>query len=417
MMGSVIVRVWIGAVLAITACPAIAQDVPMPLTLDEAVRLYLDRNLDVEAARLAVERTRAEQIGARLRPNPGIAVNAENFRLSGPTPFNRLYEVSVSYSETIELGGKRRLRTEVADLAVEVAEAELADTLRRGVAQVKRLYYETVLARENVTVAAENRDAFDRLVTYNLARVEEGAIAEADLIKVRLERVQFHAVLKRAELDVRQKTIQLVERIGESDYQGWSVVGELVLEPVALDLDSLKAAAIESRPRLRMARLDLERAGAQVTLDVARSTPDIMPFVGYKRVASSDTFLFGLSLRLPFRDRNQDGIARAQSERRIAEAELGAVRNRVLAEVESAYAAYEVARDQVVTFQNELLRQADQSQQIALVAYQEGVTELLPLLEAQRTDAEVRRLHSRTLLGYYASLIDLELAVGREVWP
>jgi cobalt-zinc-cadmium efflux system outer membrane protein len=417
MISSLIARFLLGCGVVASAPFVMAQEAPAPLTLNEAVRLYLDRNLEVEAARLAVERTRAGQIGARLRPNPGITATAENFRLGGSTPFERLYEVAVSYSERIELGGKRRLRTEVADLAVEAAEAELTDTLRKGVAEVQRLYYETVLALENVGIAMENRDAFERLVEYNEVRFENGAVPEADLIKVRLERVQFDAVLRRAQLDLRQSMIRLVERIGETDYQGRTVVGELVFNPMPFDLEFLKQAALDSRPDVAAARLRLERTGTELRLEEARGTPDLEPFVGYKRVASSDTILFGLSLPIPFRDRNQGGIARAASEERIAEAELGAVRNRVLAEVEAAYAAYQTARDQVLMFENELLGPADRLQQIALVAYEEGATELLPLLDAQRTEAAVRQSYFRMLFDFHASLIDLELAVGREIRP
>ena len=394
---------------------AAAQNTPATLTVDAAVRLFLDRNLEMEAARLAIERTRASQIAAAVRPNPGLTVAAENFSLRGPVPFDDIYEVAVSYSETIELGGKRQRRTELADLSVAVAEAELADTLRKGVAELKRLYYETVLAQENVRIAAENHDGVEQLATYSLSRFEEGAIAEADLIGVRLERMQFEATLKRAELELRQKNIRLIERLGDTDYRNRSLVGEFVFDPIMLDLEALKAMALENRPDLWVARLDVDRAGALFSLEEARGVPDVMPFVGYKRVASSNTLLFGVTVPLRVRDQNQGGIAHAAAERRIAEARLAAVRNRILAEVEAAYAAYESARSQVLRFRDQMLGDADQSQRIALVAYQEGASDLLPLLEAQRTDANVRRSYYATLRDYHASLIDMELAVGMEI--
>ena len=50
--------------------------------------------------------------------------------------------------------------------------------------------------------------------------------------------------------------------------------------------------------------------------------------------------------------------------------------------------AYLTASDQVITFQRELLRQSNESYAIALAAYQEGGSDLLPLLEAQRTCLE-----------------------------
>ena len=405
--------------LAMTAIvpPGIAQTGPVPLTLDDATRIFLERNLDIEAARLQVERARADQIAARLRPNPGITVTAENFRFSGDTPFNRLYEVSASYAETIELGGKRRLRGSVADLSVSVAEAQLADTLRRGVFEVKRLYYAALLARENVVITTENGETFEQLVQYNLARFEEGAISEGDLIKVRLEYIKFDNAVRQAELALRQATIQLIERIGESSYDAHAIVGNLDFRPVVLELGSLKEAALQERPDVRAAELQIALAEQRVALENALGVPNITPFVGYKRAASSNTVLFGVSIPLNFRDRNQAGIARAITDHKIVQAQLGAVRNRALAEVESAYRAYESKLDQILTFRNQLLLQADESIAISLVAYQEGVTALLPLLDAQRTRTEIRQQYFQTLFDYNTSVLELELAVGGDIQP
>ena len=92
-------------------------------------------------------------------------------------------------------------------------------------------------------------------------------------------------------------------------------------------------------------------------------------------------------------------------------------RNRALADAESAYRAYETARDQVATLQRELLQQSNESYTIALAAYQEGATELLALLEAQRTRADIRQQYYRTLFDYQTSILLLEQAVGRQIKP
>ena len=120
---------------------------------------------------------------------------------------------------------------------------------------------------------------------------------------------------------------------------------------------------------------------------------------------------------LRIRDKNQAGIARAEADAKTAQAQVDLIKNRALAEVEAAFEAFQTTRDQLQTFRNELLAQADESRTIALAAYEEGGTDLLPLLDAQRTRAEVRQQYFKTLLDYRASLIDLELAVGREIQP
>src|SRR5947208_10842365 len=84
-----------------------AQDRPQSITLQQIVDEYLSKNLDLQAAKYRLERTRADQIAARLRPNPGLTLTAENVKINGPESFGSLYEVAASYAETFELGGKR----------------------------------------------------------------------------------------------------------------------------------------------------------------------------------------------------------------------------------------------------------------------------------------------------------------------
>ena len=399
--------------MLLLAAPSYAQE----LTIERVTTMYIERNLDLQAARYRLERTRADQIAARLRPNPGITVTAENFVVSGPTPFNRLYEIATSYSETIELGGKRKLRERVADLTVSAAEAQFADAMRRGVAAVKRLYYDAVLARYNVEVTSENRQTFGQLLQVSQARFQEGAIPEADLIKVRLERIKYDSAVRQAELSLRQATIRLLERVGESNFAKQDVIGEMSFTAANPTLESMRQQAVAERPDVQAAMREVDAAEERLSLERARAHPDLSPFAGYKRIGTDNSVSFGVSVPLKIRDRNQAGIARAETDTKTAKTQLQLVRNRVLAEVETAYEAFQTAREQVQTFRSELLNQADESRTIALAAYEEGGTDLLPFLEAQRTRAEVRQQYFKTLFDYRSSLIDLELAVGREIQP
>lgn len=405
------------ALIMMFAASARTQDNAAPLTLQRVVDAYIERNLELQAAQYRLERTRADQIAARLRPNPGLTITAENLPFSGPTSFKRLYEVAGTYTETIELGGKREQRERVADLAVSAAEAQFADAMRRGLAVVKRLYYDAVLARYHSEVARENIETFGQLVRFNQIRFEEGAIPEYDLIKVRLERMKFDSALRQAELNYRQAVIRLLERIGDTTFAKQNVDGDLDLIPANPSLESLRQLALAERPDVRAAAREVDAASARIALENARARPDLSPFVGYKRIASDNTLLFGVSIPLRIRDRNQAGIARAEADAKTAAAQLKLNQNRALAEVEAAYEAFQTTREQVELFRSELLRQADESGTIALAAYEEGGTDLLPVLEAQRTRAEVRQQYFKTLFDYRSSLIDLELAVGREIQP
>src|SRR5439155_10568415 len=194
-------------------------------------------------------------------------------------------------------------------------------------------------------------------------------IPEADLIKVRLERMKFDSALKQAQLNYRQATIRLMERLGESTFTRQDVAGDLDAAPLNPALESLRQVALQERPDIQAAGRDVEAWDERISLEHARAKPDISPFVGYKRVALDNSVLFGVNIPLRIRDRNQAGIARAEADAKTAQAQLQLIKNRALAEVEAAYEAFQTARDQVQTFRNELLGQADESRMIALAAY------------------------------------------------
>jgi len=302
-------------------------------------------------------------------------------------------------------------------VTISAGEARVANAMRKGIAEVKRLYFQAVLARRDIEVAIENRQMFQQLVQFNLARFQEGAIPEADLIKVRLERIKFDSALKQAELRERQAMIQLAENLEDDAIARQVVAGEVDLRILNPDLDTLLETALRERPDVQAAQREVEAAKEKIALEEARARADISPFVGYKRLANDNTVMFGVNLPLKMRDRNEAGIARAQADQKAAGALLEVAKSHTTAEVKAAYEAFQTAREQVQTFRDELLNQADESRSIALAAYEEGATPLLSLLEAQRTRAEVRQQYFRTLFDYQISLSELELAVGKEIQP
>lgn len=408
--------------MLVAACATLAL-VPVsrgaePLTLDRVVARFLERNLAVEAARHRVDVARAERIAARLRPNPTFTVSSENLKLSGPTPAGELYEVTTSLAHPIELADKRRLRREVADATVAVAEAQLADVLRQRLGEVKRAFYETLLARVVLEQALDNRRGFEELVRVSEARFQEGDIAEGELLKVRLERVKFDAAVAQAELGVRQAGIRLLDLLGERDFSGaGAVAGDLATATLPPELQPLRETALRERPALRAASQAVTLAERRVALERARATVDVEPFVGLRRVGENNTVLFGVAVPLPIYDRNQGAIARATAEQRVAVTELELQKTRVLAEVESAWSAWATARAQAATFEAGLLRQAEEARSIALTAYQEGAIGLIEYLEAQRTFTEIRQQYARSLFDAHAARLALEQATGQDLAP
>jgi outer membrane protein, heavy metal efflux system len=388
------------------------------LSLEAATEQFLRKNLAVEAARLEIGVAEAERIGARLRPRPGITVSAENLRLSGETPASRLHEYGLLVAQPIELGNRKALRMEVAERTVSISEARLTEVLRRQLFDLKRTYYESVLAGVLLGIEQENRDNFEGLVKFNTVRFEEGFIAEGDLLKVRLERTKFDFAVANAELSLRRAKIRLLESIGERDFERAvrvDISNRLQVPAVELNLMQLKETALVNRPEIKVAEAEVALVQSTIKLERSRAKGEITPYAGYKRVGVDNTLLAGVTVPLPIGNRNQSGIARAEAEQKVSETNVSLVRNRTLAEVESAYRAYETAREQVRAYEAGLLKQADESREIQLAAYQEGATELITLIEAQKTRTEIRANYYRAIVDYYTSIFQLELATGTDI--
>lgn len=388
------------------------------VSLETAMDQFLKRNLAVQAARLEVGVAEAERVGARLNPRPGMTVSAENLRVSGETPASRLHEYGLTVAQPIELGNRKAARTEVAERTIAVSEARLTEVLRRQLFDLKRTYYESVLARVLLGIEQENRDNFEGLVKFNTARFEEGYIAEGELLKVRLERTKFDFAVANAELAFRKAKIRLLELVGEPDYERAGrieVNNQLQAPKVELNLAALKENALANRPDVKVAAAEVSLAESTIKLELSRAKGEVTPYVGFKRVGVDNTVLAGVTVPLPLGNRNQAGIARAEAQQKVAETNLGLARNRALAEVEAAYRAYETAREQVRAYEAGLLRQADESREIQLGAYQEGAAEIITLIDAQKTRTEIRANYYRAIFDYYTSIFQLELATGTDI--
>ncbi len=393
---------------------------PLPdvLTLDAANERFLEKNLQIEAARLQVSRAEAERIAARLRPRPTINVTAENLRVTGETPFNRLYEVGAVVTQPFELGGQRGARKELAERTISLAEAQLENVIRQRQFEMRRTFYEVLLAQRQLAVETENRTNFAELLRFSEVRLQEGEVSPGEVIKVRLEKVKYDSAVAGARLSMRQTKIRLLELLGETDFsriEQLETLERFEFVDFRVNLTELKQAALENRPEIEVARAETARAEAAFRLELARRRGEIAPYAGYRRVGVDNTVVVGVSVPLPFGNRNQGQIARAEAERKIAENVLAQTRNRTLAEVETAFLAYETAKELVKVFEMSVIRQADESLNIMLLSYREGATDLVNLLDAQRTRNEVRSNYYRSVSAYYLSLFQLELVTGTEI--
>lgn len=409
-------------VFAAVSPRSVSAQVPSPLpttlTLSAANDRFLERNLNIEAARLRVSGAEAARVAARFRPRPSMTISAENLKIGGPTQFDRLYEAGAVFTQPVELGGQRTARRELADRSVTVAEVQLTSVIRQKQLQMRVAFFEVLLAQALVDLEADNQTNFGELVRYNIVRLEEGEISPGEMIKVRLEKIKYDSNIASSKLALTQAKIRLLEVLGETEF---SMVHQLsVREPFdfrdyPIDPAQLREKALENQPELKIAEAEVARAEASLRLERARGSGTIEPYAGYKRVGPDNTAVAGVTIPLPIGNRNQGEIARAEAELKIAQSLSQQAKNKALADVQSAISAFETAREQIRAYEAGVLRQADESRDITLLSYREGAVDLVILLDSQRTRNEVRSAYYKSLQSFYTALFQLEMISGMEI--
>jgi outer membrane protein, heavy metal efflux system len=402
-------------------------DVPRQLTLEVAEQLLVQYNLAIVAARYGVDNARAQRLIAAVRPNPTLTLGAEAFDLRAPgrnlfsnsdSASNRLYTVRLD--QVFERGNKRSLRTEAAEFQVQAAEAQVLDTIRTQLLQLRRAFYTAVLARENVRVAQENLDLTSDTERLIKTRVSAGDAPEWDLIKFQANKVQFQRDLAAARLAYQQAVRDVLTFMGAAFPTGSSVtpaagmssmstslldapldvIGELRADPlvVSFSLDELRQAALETRPDVQAAQRGIDAAQRNLDLAYAQRHRDIDVALEYQRNGGDNTVgatvSFPLFLSHKFEGQINQGLAQVEQ----ASVALDQAKLQAMADVEKAYQAYQSSRQVIQVYTTEALAKAEASFRIAGVSYRQGATSLLELQDAQRTLNQTRVAANRPSL-------------------
>jgi cobalt-zinc-cadmium efflux system outer membrane protein len=419
-------------------------DVPRQLTLEVAEQLLVQYNLAIVAARYGVDNVRAQRLIAAVRPNPTLTLGAEQFDLNAPgrnlfsnsnTAANRTYTFRLD--QVFERGNKRSLRTEAAEFQVQAAEAQVLDTIRTQLLQLRQAFYTAVLARENVRVANENLDLTNDTERLIKTRVSAGDAPEWDLIKFQANKVQFQRDLAAARLAYQQAVRDVLTFMGAAFPTRSSaapaagappmstslldapldIIGELRAEPLAVSwsLDELLQAALETRPDVQAAQRGIEAAKRNLDLAYAQRHRDIDVALEYQRIGGDNTVgatvSFPLFLSHKFEGQINQGLAQVQQ----ANVALDQAKLQAVTDVEKAYQAYQSSRQVLQVYTTEALTKAETSFRIAGVSYRQGATSLLELQDAQRTLNQTRVAANQAFFDYRISLFQLEQASGKSL--
>lgn len=383
------------------------------LTLRDAVMRALEFHPLVAAGRERVAGAEGLRRQSALRPNPSFNFQGENIRFSGPPafPYWNATDTFAFVSQTFETAGKRERRLEAATAGLTRAELELELLRRQIAARVKQAYWAAAGSRRALELLEETARNFQLTVRYHEVRVREGAMAEADLLRVRLESERIGLAAAAAALEADRARIGLFREMGQA-----GIPDSVSYEPIELDeappMIVDPESALRDRVEVRLARAAVEQAQATYRLQLATARPDLTGVLGFKRTEGLNTVLAGFQFDIPLRNRNQGNIAAAAAAVQAARAELAATENVVRAEVAAAARDYEIRRSQILGSLRPMMAEAAESAKIAQAAYREGGWDLLRLLDAERLRLETELLYIRALTEFRQSAAALEAALG-----
>jgi cobalt-zinc-cadmium efflux system outer membrane protein len=393
------------------------------ITLEQAIQFALQHNHALLAARSTILQGQAAEITANLRPNPSISADSQflpffNFSQFNATYFNNNVQFDVGIDYTFERGKKRPRRLQAAQDQTAVTRSQVADNERTLAFNVAQQFVAVLLSQSTLELANENLSSFQQTVNLSETRTKAGDMSEGDLLKIKLQTLQFQTDLSAAKLAKLQALALLRQLIGfESVPANYDVEGKLDYQAIHAGVEELKALAMRSRPDLLAAQRGVTAARSQEALAQANGKRDVNAGLSYSHVGGFNTLTASFNMQLPIFDRNQGEIARTnyaitQSQELFTEAS-----EQVGSDVVNAYEGVHT-QDQIVTlYQTGYLDQTTQSRDISLYAYQRGAASLLDYLDAERSYRANQLAYRQALSNYMLAVEQMRQAVGTRSLP
>jgi len=410
-------RFFLSINMLVNISPAIAAQEIM-LSLDQAVKLAIEQNLDLKAKReeLGVAEGRLIRSNLLLQHNPELEGDLSNRRLKKPdegVPKN-LTQGGVALMQEFEIGGQPGYRREAAGRNLEKVMFEVSDFERTLRFRVTENFLKLLNLQAKITQTEQIVDLRTRLRDASRRRLELGDIPEVQhlLAEFELNRTQSDLISLRRERE--EALLSLRQNLALEPESRVEIFGDLDYKPQPISASELVKAALERRPDL--AALDGEKrvAEAEENLNRAGRIPNVKFGIFWERDDRDNIVGGRLSIPLPFFDRKQGEIREAQA--RKSQANINYVNSRQTIErsVQTAYQKFRLSEREISLYPAEARKQFDNSLELYLKAYQERLIDLPGLIVFQNQVVEARQKFIDALTNYNLALAELKYQAGIE---
>jgi outer membrane protein, heavy metal efflux system len=403
--------------MALAAQCALAQKA---LTWQEVRDKFQAANPSLQAGQIGIDESKASETTAYLRPNPTLALLADQIDpfpggpAHGPFAFV-LPSATLTYLH--ERQHKRELRLDSAKAATGIAISNQADLNRTLLFNLRSAFVQTLQQKAVRDLAKENLTYYDHVLDVNRDRYKAGAIAQVDLDRLELQRVQYESDLETAEVGLRTSKIQMLALLNDrTPVEQFDVTGPFDFSAQLAPLDDVRQAALDTRPDLSAALQTVDKAKTDHRLAVAMGSTDPTFGIDVGRNPPIDQYI-GVSVSIPLRifDRNQGEKLRTQLDIDRNERLMEVTRAQVFSDVDSAYATLQSTVTLLQPFKVHYLQQASRVRDTISFSYEHGAASLLDFLGAQADYRGVQLSYLNLVGSYLDAASQLNLAVGKEV--
>ena len=399
------------------------------LTWQQVKDKFEASNNTLKAAQLNIDESRAGEITANLRPNPTLTTtldqinpfadsNSPSTGTPGYRPFAYAFPfASVGYLH--ERDHKRELRLASARKNTDIAADTFSDQERTLLFNLRNAFVQILQAKAVHRNAEENLAYWDKELEVNRRRFQAGDLAQVDLDRLELQRVQFESDLETAMVNLRTAKIQVLALLNDrTPIDQFDVAGPFDFIDSLSPLEEFRATALASRPDLKVALDTVELAKANHQLAVANGSTDPTFALDFARNPPIPVYL-GFSISIPLRifDRNQGEKARTQVEISRSERTHGAAEMQVFADVNSAYVTLVSGLNLLRPYRDKYLKLAEDTRNKIAFSYQNGGASLLDYLDAEKAFRDTRLAYLNLIGSYLTAAAQMNMAVGREVIP
>jgi cobalt-zinc-cadmium efflux system outer membrane protein len=397
-----------------TLMPSFAQAKdPMPtFELDRIIELALERNPAIATARSVIEQNEGGQIQAGAYPNPLITAQTADAAIRDPSNGIRILERGMTVHQTVEWPGMRSARKDAAEAGLEGATVGLEVAKLNLIAEVKGLFYELLLAERTVDLLQQNLETVQDVARIVKARVRSGEGPQFESVKAEVEVLKAKQELTKARNAVRVRLVGLDTLTAGGLGPRYKVQGDFRSLRDHLDPEQMAARDLSQHPILKRQGKLVEQAEITVSKERQSRVPNVTMFGGYAREAGREAVFGGLTVPTPIWYLQQGQIATALGSQRKEEAEMLRARNDLARAINQHAREAETAQEQILVYEEGLLKQAQEALRIAQLSFRQGASSLLDVLDAQRVQRQITVDYNLARFELSMALTRFERAVG-----